>query len=147
METQNYPSDDLHAVKNKLKTSSWLIGCLCAAWCDTCQAYRNGFNNLQNLHQDKCFAWIDIEDHAEMIDDLDIENFPTILIQYEHKILFLGTMLPDANLVHRLIQSLEEAITSDGIEKISPNLQSSAHPIPFDWSLRRELESSSERLS
>jgi thioredoxin 1 len=147
MEIQNYPSDDLHAVKNKLETSSWLIGCLCAAWCDTCQAYRSGFNNLQNLHQDKCFAWIDIEDHAEMIDDLDIENFPTILIQYQHKVLFLGTMLPDANLVHRLIHSLEEAITSDGIEKIASNIQSSAHPLPSEWSLRHELESRSDQLS
>ena len=147
METQNYPSDDLHAVKNKLKTSSWLISCLCAAWCDTCQAYRNGFDNLQNLHPEKCFAWIDIEDHAELIDDLDIENFPTILIQYEHKILFLGTMLPDANLAHRLIQSLEVAISSDGIKKISPNVQSSAHPIPSEWSLRRELEGHTDQLS
>nr|WP_315466884.1 thioredoxin family protein [uncultured Undibacterium sp.] len=140
METQIYPSDNLRAIHDKLTTSPWLISCLCAAWCDTCQGYRKGFDNLQTTHPDKCFAWIDIEDHAELIDDLDIESFPTILIQYQHRVLFLGTMLPDVNLVHRLILSFEESIQVNGSEKITTTIQNSSHPLPSDWSLRRILE-------
>ncbi|MFA9274690.1 MAG: thioredoxin family protein [Candidatus Aquirickettsiella gammari] len=139
MDTQNYRSDDLIAIQNKLKDSQWLISCLCAAWCDTCQSYRKSFDDLRKLHPDKCFAWIDIEDHANLIDDLDIENFPTILIEYEYKVLFLGTMLPDANLVHRLVKSYEETIQKNGIQSIQASLQNSDHPLPANWSLRRTL--------
>lgn len=139
MDTQNYRSDDLIAIQNKLKESQWLISCLCAAWCDTCQSYRKSFDDLRTLHPDKCFAWIDIEDHANLIDDLDIENFPTILIEYEYKVLFLGTMLPDANLVHRLVKSYEEMIQKNGIQSIQASLQNSNHPLPANWSLRSTL--------
>ncbi len=141
MDTLIYPSDDLRAIQNKLSHSPWLIACLCAAWCDTCQAYRKGFDSLQNKHQSKCFAWIDIEDHADLINDLDIENFPTILIQYQDKVLFLGTMLPDFNLVHRLIESLEQKIAGKELNTISSTIQQSNYPLPSDWSLRKSLES------
>ncbi|MBC3874920.1 thioredoxin family protein [Undibacterium flavidum] len=137
MDTKTYCSDDLVAIQNKLTENQWLITCLCAAWCDTCQSYRNSFDDLQALHQDKCFAWIDIEDHANLVDDLDIENFPTILIEYQHKVLFLGTMLPDAGLVHRLVKSFEDSIQINGVDAIHSSIQ---NPLPAEWSLRRILE-------
>lgn len=132
-------TDDFDAIQIELNTKPWLVACLCAAWCDTCQAYRSGFDQLRLQHLNKCFAWIDIEDHANLVEDLDIENFPTLLIQYEEKILFLGTMLPDANLVNRLLQALEQQLTESGLEKISPSIQSSAYPITTNWSLRQLL--------
>jgi thioredoxin 1 len=130
-------SDDFHAIQDELATKSWLVACLCAAWCDTCQAYRSGFDQLRHQHADKCFVWLDIEDHASLTEDLDIENFPTILIQYEKKILFLGTMLPDSNLVNRLLQALEQQLSKSGLEKINPSIQASEHPVEADWSLRQ----------
>lgn len=138
MNTKIYRSDDLVAIQTKLTESQWLVSCLCAAWCDTCQSYRKGFDDLQALHLDKCFAWIDIEDHANLVDDLDIENFPTILIEYQHHVLFLGTMMPDASLVHRLLNSFEETIQQNSVESIHASIQ---HPLPINWSLSRNLES------
>ncbi len=51
------------------------------------------------------FTWIDIEDHAEQAGDIDVENFPTILIQRDNTVLFLGTVLPDHGLLRRLIET------------------------------------------
>nr|WP_315481282.1 thioredoxin family protein [uncultured Undibacterium sp.] len=140
MNTQIYPSTDLLVIQRKIQETPWLIACLCAAWCGTCKSYQDDFAQLQTAHQDKCFAWIDIEDHADLVDDLDIENFPTILIEYQHKVLFLGTMLPDASLVHRLIQSYENDLQKIGIEQMIRTIQNSDYPLATDWSLRKAIE-------
>jgi thioredoxin 1 len=144
MPTPTYSTDDLTAIKNQLQTKPWLIACLCAAWCDTCQSYRAGFDQLRLSHSDKCFAWIDIEDHANLVEEIDIENFPTILIQYEEKVLFFGTMLPDSNLVIRLLQAFEQQLNESGLEKIIPSIQSSDYPVDTNWSLRHLLLNKSE---
>ncbi len=144
MPTPNYSTDDLTAIKNQLQTKPWLVACLCAAWCDTCQSYRAGFDQLRLSHSDKCFAWIDIEDHANLVEEIDIENFPTILIQYEEKVLFFGTMLPDSNLVIRLLQAFEQQLNESGLEKIIPSIQSSDYPVDTNWSLRHLLLYKSE---
>ncbi|MBR7798867.1 thioredoxin family protein [Undibacterium fentianense] len=129
--------DDLQLVKLKLNQTPWLICCLCAAWCDTCQMYRRNFEVVQSHHPEKCFAWLDIEDHADLIEDIDIENFPTILIQHDNKILFFGTMLPDASLVDRLIISLEDRVKDNNASDIPPTIQSSfGNP---NWDLRQTL--------
>lgn len=81
----------------------WVVACLCAAWCGTCGSYRATFEELASRHPDKQFVWIDIEDHADVVGDLDVENFPTLLIQHEDVVAFFGTTLPDAGVAHRLI--------------------------------------------
>lgn len=83
----------------------WIVACLCAAWCGTCESYRATFEELAGRHPDKTFVWIDIEDHADVVGDLDVENFPTLLIQHHELVAFFGTMLPDGSLAHRLVQS------------------------------------------
>ena len=83
----------------------WIVACLCAAWCGTCESYRATFDELAARHPDKLFIWIDIEDHADVVGDLDVENFPTLLIQHHELVTFFGTMLPDGGLAHRLVQS------------------------------------------
>jgi thioredoxin-like negative regulator of GroEL len=140
MNTQTSPSSNLIDIQRKLQTTPWLIACLCAAWCGTCKSYQGDFEFLQTTHQDKCFAWIDIEDHADLVNDLDIENFPTILIEYQNKVLFLGTMLPDASLVHRLIQSYEDNLQQNGVNQITSTIQNSAYPLPQEWSLGKTIK-------
>lgn len=54
------------------------------------------------------FAWVDIEDHADALDDpqgqaADIENFPTLLIAQGGQPFFFGTVLPHAALLDRLL--------------------------------------------
>ncbi len=91
-----------------LDEGAWVIACLCAAWCDTCRAYRSGFDQLAARHPDKRFVWIDIEDQADFIGDIDVENFPTMLMQRGDTVSFFGTVLPDPNLADRLIQAQAE---------------------------------------
>jgi thioredoxin 1 len=49
------------------------------------------------------FAWIDIEDQSELIDPLEVENFPTLLISAEGQPRFFGTVTPHAETLRKLI--------------------------------------------
>jgi thioredoxin 1 len=91
-----------------LDGDAWIVACLCAAWCGTCNEYRSNFETLAARHPDKRFVWIDIEDQADVVGDLDVENFPTLLIQRRDAIAFLGTVLPDLHLGDRLITAQAE---------------------------------------
>ena len=88
-----------------LDGDGWVVACLCAAWCGTCSSYRAGFEALAARHPDKTFVWIDIEDQADVVGDLDVENFPTLLLQRRGTVAFFGTVLPDPNVADRLVQS------------------------------------------
>ncbi|HLU00359.1 MAG TPA: thioredoxin family protein [Burkholderiaceae bacterium] len=93
---------------HQLQTHDGLVvACYCAAWCDTCNAYRPGFEALASRLPDHLFVWIDIEESEELLDDEDIENFPTIVVQSDRGNHFYGVMLPHPEHLERLLQSLE----------------------------------------
>lgn len=98
-------SDNRGQLAAALEGDGWVVACLCAAWCGTCSSYRDAFDGLAARHPDKTFVWIDIEDQADLVGDLDVENFPTLLLQRGDTVAFFGTMLPDAKLADRLLQS------------------------------------------
>jgi thiol-disulfide isomerase/thioredoxin len=98
-------------VATRIAGPRWIVACLCAAWCGTCGTYRAAFEALAARHPDKDFIWIDIEDQADVVGDLDVDNFPTLLIQHEDTVAFFGTMLPDAALADRLVKA--QAAQSD----------------------------------
>ena len=91
-----------------MEDGRWVVACLCAAWCGTCGGYRAAFDALAARHPDKTFVWIDIEDQADVVGDLDVDNFPTLLVQRDDTVAFFGTMLPDALLAERLVQAQAE---------------------------------------
>ena len=95
--------DNRGAVAAALAGERWVVACLCAGWCGTCDGYRTTFEQLAARHPDKFFIWIDIEDQAAVVGELDIENFPTLLIQRADAVAFFGTVLPDPALAHRLV--------------------------------------------
>jgi len=103
---------DNHAqLRQWLSSDNWVIACLCAGWCDVCGNYRTSFHRWADLHPDKHFVWIDIEDQADLVGDLDIENFPTLLMQHNNIVAFYGTVLPDTQITNRLL--LAQIQTSD----------------------------------
>jgi thioredoxin 1 len=104
--------DNRDAVAAAMAGERWIVACLCAGWCGTCASYRATFDQLAARHPDKFFVWIDIEDQAGVVGELDIENFPTLLIQRAEAVAFFGTVLPDAALAHRLV--LAQAAHSEG---------------------------------
>jgi thiol-disulfide isomerase/thioredoxin len=82
-----------------------LLACLCAAWCNTCEAYKSTFEALSQEHADRVgFLWVDIEDDAELLGELDIENFPCLLMARGPQALFFGTVLPHASHARDLLQ-------------------------------------------
>lgn len=91
-----------------LAGDGWTVACLCAAWCGTCTSYRATFDEIAARHPDKQFVWIDIEDQADLVGDLDVENFPTLLLQRGDTVAFFGTMVPDGGVADRLVQAQAE---------------------------------------
>jgi len=86
---------------------SLYVACLCAAWCRTCESYRQVFEAAcAELPQDGLhMRWIDIEDEAELIGDLDIETFPTLLIADEAGVRFAGPLTPQPQTLKRLLRA------------------------------------------
>ena len=82
------------------------VTCLCAEWCTSCREYRSGFDGLAVGLPQVRFRWLDIEDEAEALGDLDVENFPTLLIGRAGLVLFYGPMLPQHKHLRRMIEQL-----------------------------------------
>lgn len=108
MSSLTLQSDNRDQIAAAIAGERWIVACLCAGWCGTCSTYRVTFDQLAARHPDKLFVWIDIEDQADIVGDLDIENFPTLLIQRQDHVAFFGTVLPDAGLAQRMIQAQVE---------------------------------------
>ncbi|MDQ8034163.1 thiol reductase thioredoxin [Bordetella genomosp. 1] len=101
------PGPDTPALRAALaRPDTRLVACFCAAWCDTCQEYRPKLEALAARYPAHTFAWIDIEDHPDLLGDEDVENFPTLLVRERGRTLFYGTMLPHIGHLERLLDSL-----------------------------------------
>ncbi len=82
---------------------SLTVYCLCADWCRTCDAYRETFDALARTHKAR-WVWVDIEEHDALMGDVDIENFPTLLLADAEHVYFFGTVLPQAGVAARLVE-------------------------------------------
>jgi thioredoxin 1 len=85
---------------------SWRVICLCAEWCGVCREWRDTFAQAARDHANIQFAWVDVEDEADAMGDVDIETFPTLLIARGDLPLFLGPVQPSATQVSRLLTGL-----------------------------------------
>jgi thioredoxin 1 len=82
------------------------VACLCALWCDTCGEYRPGFEALAKAFPEADFVWLDVEDDAGEVGDLEVENFPTIQVKRGGEVVFYGVMLPRHEHLSRLLKEL-----------------------------------------
>jgi thiol-disulfide isomerase/thioredoxin len=89
-----------------MSADALIVICLCAEWCGVCREYREGFDALARRHDHFGFHWADIEDEADWPDALDIESFPTVLVQRGEHVLFLGPTLPQHTHLARMLESL-----------------------------------------
>jgi thioredoxin 1 len=84
------------------------IACLCAEWCGACREYRAVFESAHSSGAEATGdvrVWIDIEDHAGVPGDLEIETFPTLLIgDRTGRVFFYGSVTPHARTLERLLQ-------------------------------------------
>jgi thiol-disulfide isomerase/thioredoxin len=91
-----------------IPAAPWVV-CLCAEWCGACREYRPLFEQVARAHPGLRFAWVDIEDHAEIADDFDVQTFPTLLVADDAGTRFLGPLLPHAETLARLLGALQPA--------------------------------------
>jgi thiol-disulfide isomerase/thioredoxin len=87
-----------------LEGSEWLVVCLCAEWCGVCRDYLDQFRQVEALFPQVQFAWVDIEDHSDQVDPVDVDDFPTVLIARGDEPFFFGTVRPQADTLQRLVQ-------------------------------------------
>lgn len=88
--------------------ATWVI-CLCADWCGLCRDYQAVFAQMAERYPGFRFAWLDIEDQADLVGDIDVETFPTVLMADAQGIRFFGPLTPQAHTLSRLLDSLGSA--------------------------------------
>jgi len=86
----------------------WVV-CLCADWCGLCRDYAEVFAQMAARYPGSRFAWLDIEDEAELVGDIDVETFPTLLVADAGGTRFLGPLMPQAQTLARLLDSLAQS--------------------------------------
>jgi thiol-disulfide isomerase/thioredoxin len=94
-----------------------LAVCLCAAWCDTCTAYRATFEAAAQRFEAVRFVWLDIEDQEALLGPVEVENFPTVLIALGDDVRFFGTVTPQAQTLERLLRAhLHEGARASAVD-------------------------------
>jgi thioredoxin-like negative regulator of GroEL len=97
------------------------LACLCAAWCRTCDAYRAILDavvaEFVTRGELQPARWIDIEDEAELVGEVDIETFPTLLVYDDAAVVrFAGPVTPQPETLRRLLDSLTaQAVPARGL--------------------------------
>ncbi|HZS80858.1 MAG TPA: thioredoxin family protein [Herbaspirillum sp.] len=137
MSYQIFSSRNREELAAALRSDKWIVACLCASWCDSCRDYAVHFAAWAERHPQHHFVWIDIEDQADLVGDLDIDSFPTLLMQHGATISFFGTMEPDIRQAERLLQTLSSRSAADlGREAHSTK----EHRIWQEYDLRQRLD-------
>jgi len=92
------------------------VACLCAAWCRLCDGYRAVLESLADELDDSGvpvqWHWVDIEDEADLVGDLDVETFPTIVIADDARVRFAGPVEPQRDTLRRLLRAAVVATTA-----------------------------------
>ena len=113
------------------------VACLCADWCGTCRDYRADFERAVQAQTgvDIDGVWIDIEDEAELVGAIDVQNFPTLLIARGNEVLFFGTVTPHLSTLTRLMQTavagnkhLGGDALDDAVQALAARLHRGARP-------------------
>jgi thiol-disulfide isomerase/thioredoxin len=91
-----------------MSSPSLLVVCLCARWCRLCDSYQATFEAIAARHPQHRFLSIDIEDEAELVHAIDVENFPTLLIAEGRHARFFGVLTPQPETLERVLRAAED---------------------------------------
>ena len=95
--------------------TSVLVVCLCAEWCGVCRDYVQRFEQVQAKFPQARFLWIDVEDEADLLHPLDVEDFPTLLLAVGTEPRFFGPVTPQPETLERLIRAQIENATAPAL--------------------------------
>ena len=76
---------------------------LCAEWCAVCREMRPAWDAAAQGDPERRFVWLDIEDDADRLGDIDVETFPTIAVLRDGAPHFFGIVPPNIKAVERLL--------------------------------------------
>jgi len=97
------------SISTPVSPPALLVVCLCAEWCGVCREYRNRFEQVKAAitqeHPQAQFLWIDVEDDADLLHPVDVEDFPTLLIAVGDTPHFFGPLTPQAQTLERLVRT------------------------------------------
>jgi thioredoxin 1 len=120
------PDADACDIASRLASGeALLVACLCAEWCGTCREYLPRFTELAAAWPQHVFVWVDVETHPELLDDDDIEDFPTLLIQSASATRFYGPMLPHIGHLDRLLQAIAADPNGADVAPAAPGMRRS----------------------
>lgn len=54
------------------------------------------------------FVWVDVEDEADLVEPVAVDDFPTLLVATPENVLFFGTVTPHLHTLQRLVQTLAQ---------------------------------------
>jgi thioredoxin 1 len=116
------------------------VVCLCAGWCGVCRDYRAVFDAAATQAGAMAtFAWVDIEDEAELVGEIDVETFPTLLIARGARALFFGPITPQPGTLARLVQravACELTSPADGADNANGTDTAEVHALAARLSAR-----------
>jgi thioredoxin-like negative regulator of GroEL len=113
--------------------ATWVV-CLCAEWCGLCRDYQAVLAQMAARHPDFRFAWLDIEDQAELVGDIDVETFPTLLLADARGTRFFGPLTPQAGTLSRLLDSLQDdSLQAVPHEAATRQLLAAVQAAPAHW--------------
>lgn len=95
-------------LENPVLPAPVLVVCLCAEWCGVCRDYRQRFAQVQVSFPLVQFLWVDVEDEADLLHPLDVEDFPTLLLAVGAAPRFFGPVPPQLETLERLIRAQVE---------------------------------------
>ena len=81
------------------------VACLCADWCGSCRDYQERFAQVGRSFPGAEFVWVDIEDQADVVDPIEVDNFPTVLVVVDGAVHFFGSITPHLETLQRLVQA------------------------------------------
>lgn len=68
----------------------WVV-CLCAEWCHICRDLRPRLTAAETrLTSATQLVWLDVEDHADLLGDLEVDTFPSYLIGRNDEVLLFA---------------------------------------------------------
>ncbi|MDR7378208.1 thiol-disulfide isomerase/thioredoxin [Rhodoferax ferrireducens] len=116
------------AIKSIVNSPTLWVACLCADWCGSCRDYQERFEQVGRSFPGAEFVWVDIEDQADLVDPIEVDNFPTLLVLVDQQVRFFGSITPQTETLQRLVQAqLESAApttpANPGLTALAQRLQ------------------------
>ncbi|MCX7278155.1 MAG: thioredoxin family protein [Burkholderiales bacterium] len=119
------------AIKSIVSNPSLWVACLCADWCGSCREYQARFEQVGASFPGAEFVWIDIEDQADLVDPIEVDNFPTLLVLANQQVRFFGSITPQTETLQRLVQAQMDSSTT----KVEANVEIAAMALRIQaWS-------------